>query len=187
MKRSLYYIKITAVLLVIASVTALLLAFVNKMTVDVIAKNAEDERNIAIAELFDGMDRTESIERDLPDGVVGAYRVLASDGTLLGFCVDVNSYGYGSDPINMLVALSPDGKVSSVKVLSHSETPGLGSKAADGEGGFLSQFAGKSGALAVKKDGGEIDAVAGATVSSRAITSGVSLALSLGLSEEGGM
>ena len=179
MKKTLYYVKITAVLLVIATVTALLLAFVNKMTADVIEANAAAERNIAIAEIFDGMSSTSPIEQPLPDGVNAAYSVQNEQGSVIGYCVDVDSYGYGSDPINLLVGLAPDGSVASVKVLAHSETPGLGSKATDSS--FLSQFEGKTGALAVKKDGGDIDAVAGATISSRAITAGVSLALSLGL------
>lgn len=184
MKRSLYYVRIAAVLLIIAAMTAMLLAFVNRMTRDVIAENAEEARDAAISELFVGMAGTEQVGAALPDGVNGAYSVQGSDGSIIGYCVDVDSYGYGSDPINLLVALDPSGEVSAVKVLSHSETPGLGSKTVDGS--FLSQFEGKSGALAVKKDGGEIDAVAGATVSSRAITAGVSLALSLGLGAEGG-
>ena len=179
MKKTLYYVKISAVLLIIASVTALMLAFVNRMTVDVIDKNAAAERDLAIAEIFDGMSSTSQIDQTLPDGVNAAYSVLDEKGSVIGYCVDVNSYGYGSDPINLLVGLASDGSVTSVKVLSHSETPGLGSKAMDHS--FLSQFAGKSGSLAVKKDGGEIDAVAGATISSRAVTAGVSLALSLGL------
>ena len=115
----------------------------------------------------------------LPDGVNAVYSVQDREGSIIGYCVDVDSYGYGSDPINLLVGLDSDGRAVAVKVLSHSETPGVGSKATASS--FLSQFEGKSGILAVKKDGGEIDAVAGATISSRAITAGVSLALSLGL------
>lgn len=184
MKKSLYFIKITLVLLLISSLTATLLAFVNNMTVDVIAKNTEAERNAAIVEIFSEMSSTESLSIDLPDTVNAAYSVLDRDGGVIGYCVDANGYGYGSDPINILVGLGVDGKVVEVKIISHSETPGLGSKATLPD--FLDQFKGRDGALKVKKDGGDIDAVAGATVSSRAITAGVSAALSLGLGTEGG-
>ena len=184
MKKMFYFVKITLVLLLIASLTAALLAFVNRMTVDVIDKNTEAERNEAIEEIFSEMSSTAPIDMTLPDAVNAAYSVLDANGEIIGYCVDANGYGYGSDAINILVGIGVDGKVVDTKVIAHSETPGLGSKAT--EPSFLAQFAARSGSLAVTKDGGDIDAVAGATVSSRAITAGVSAALSLGLGSEGG-
>jgi electron transport complex protein RnfG len=63
----------------------------------------------------------------------------------------------------------PDGSIHKVTVLTHKETPGLGTKMADPR--FADQFAGKNPAsfvIKVKKDGGQIDAITAATVSSRA-------------------
>ncbi|MEW6308369.1 MAG: FMN-binding protein [Bacillota bacterium] len=76
-----------------------------------------------------------------------------------------------SGPVTVLMAVTPSGKVIAVRVVGHSETPGIGTKATDAPA-FAAQFAGKSGAdkLAVGQD---IAGVTGATVSSRAISAAV--------------
>ena len=75
----------------------------------------------------------------------------------------------------MVVGVGTDGTVTGVSISSMSETSGLGANAS--KESFRSQFVGKSGVLAVSKDGGEIDALTGATITSRAVTSGVNTAL----------
>ena len=84
--------------------------------------------------------------------------------TAEGTCKD----GYGGD-ITLMVGFKTDKKtVISYKVLAASETPGLGMKLKTPE--FAGQFAGKDGrALKVKKDGGEIEAITSATITSRAV------------------
>ena len=84
--------------------------------------------------------------------------------TAEGTCKD----GYGGD-ITLMVGFKKDKKtVISYKVLAASETPGLGMKLKTPE--FAGQFAGKDGcALKVKKDGGEIEAITSATITSRAV------------------
>ena len=61
--------------------------------------------------------------------------------------------------------------ITGIQVTTPSETPGLGALAANEE--FLGQFKDKSGELAVNKDGGEIQAITSATITSRAVVSGV--------------
>ena len=82
--------------------------------------------------------------------------------------------------ITMMVGVDNEGKVLGISVVSHTETAGLGAVAAAktsaGEA-FRSQFVGKSGAVAVSKDGGDLDAITGATITSRAICVGVNAAL----------
>ena len=84
--------------------------------------------------------------------------------TAEGTCKD----GYGGD-ITLMVGFKKDKKtVISYKVLAASETPGLGMKLKTPE--FAGQFAGKDGrSLKVKKDGGEIEAITSATITSRAV------------------
>ena len=84
--------------------------------------------------------------------------------TAEGTCKD----GYGGD-ITLMVGFKKDKKtVISYKVLAASETPGLGMKLKTPE--FAGQFAGKDGrTLKVKKDGGEIEAITSATITSRAV------------------
>ena len=110
--------------------------------------------------------------------VTAVYRATAADGSPYGLVVAVTPRGYGG-PIELMVGIRQDGRVAAVRVLGQSETPGLGTKVT--ERGFLDQFRGaKTGErLAVNKDGGRINAVAGATISSRAVTQGVNVALSL--------
>lgn len=87
--------------------------------------------------------------------------------------------GYGG-PSQVLVGVLPDATINAVEVLSaEKETPGLGSKVK--EAGFRNQFKGRSGRdtrwAAVIKDGGEIQAITGATISSRAVTEAVKAGL----------
>ena len=78
------------------------------------------------------------------------------------------------------VLVDNEGKVLGISVVSHTETAGLGAVAAAqtsaGEA-FRSQFVGMSGSVAVSKDGGSLDAITGATITSRAICVGVNAAL----------
>ena len=90
-----------------------------------------------------------------------------------GRAISVSPKGY-SGPIDMLVGIDPQGKVSGVKILAHRETPGLGANIAKPK--FLDQFKGKTmnDPIEPKKD---IDAVTGATISSKAVCNGVKEAL----------
>lgn len=90
-----------------------------------------------------------------------------------GKTVLVSPRGYGG-PIEMLVGIDEKGRVSGVKILNQRETPGLGANIVKPE--FLKQFVGKSVSdpLIPKKD---IDAITGATISSRGVCEGVREAL----------
>ncbi|MGI6182267.1 MAG: FMN-binding protein, partial [Agathobaculum sp.] len=73
--------------------------------------------------------------------------------------------------------VNTDGTIAGAKVTGHAETPGLGAKA-QADPNWITQFAGQSadGSLAVTKDGGTINAITGATITSRAVTLGVNTA-----------
>jgi len=84
--------------------------------------------------------------------------------------------GYGGN-IWLMVGLLPDGKINNIAVLEHKETPGLGTKMNNED--FKNQFLGKDPAsfkLTVQKDGGDVDALTGATITSRAFGSATQLA-----------
>lgn len=82
--------------------------------------------------------------------------------------------GYAGS-INLLIAIDPQGKLVGVKTLKQSETPGLGGKLADWPNAWLQVFTGKSltnpddNGWALKKDQGQFDQIAGATITSRAV------------------
>lgn len=92
----------------------------------------------------------------------------------IGYIVQTESNGYGG-PIKMLVAVDENCKVIDYTVLSNNETPGLGSKTLESK--FKNQFDGKTiNHLVVVKDSSDkddIQAITGATISSRAVTNGV--------------
>lgn len=174
MKNASYYIRITCSLLAICAVVALLLATVNIFTRDIIAANAQKEREQAVTDIYPSMTVMKEQENDWLDGVNTVYAVYEND-VWIGYAVDLNSRGFGGD-INMIVGIGADGAVTGVRVISHSETPGLGSKATVAD--YLKNYIGVGEQLTIKED---IDAVSGATISSKAVLAGVNLALSLGL------
>ena len=77
----------------------------------------------------------------------------------------------------LIVGINADGTVAGAKVTSHAETPGLGAKS-QADPNWITQFAGQTadGQLKVAKDGGTINAITGATITSRAVTDGVNTA-----------
>ena len=80
----------------------------------------------------------------------------------------------------MMVGIDNEGKVLGISIVSHTETAGLGAVAAAGTPAgiaFRDQFVGASGSVSVTKDGGTMDAITGATITSRAICVGVNAAL----------
>ena len=131
-----------ASLTLISGVCAAVLAYVNSITAAPIAATAEKAREAAKAAVLCGEE---------------GYTAEGRSGE-----------GYGGD-IVLMVGFKKDKKtVISYKVLQASETPGLGMKLKTPE--FAGQFAGKDGSsLKVRKDGGEIEAITSATITSRAV------------------
>ena len=129
-------------LTIISGVCAAVLAYVDSITKEPIKATAEKNREAAKAAVLCGQE---------------GY-------TAEGTCRD----GYGGD-ITLMVGFKKDKKtVISYKVLAASETPGLGMKLKTPE--FAGQFTGKDGrSLKVRKDGGEIEAITSATITSRAV------------------
>ena len=167
MKNFKYILRLTLTLLLITAVVAGLLGLVNYLTEDKIEALTREKAESAMQEVLPAK-RYDRIDHKM-DGVTEAYR--ADNG---GFVVRVGVNGFGGE-IDMMVGIGLDGKVCGVSIISHSETASLGANCVRED--FRAQYIGADGALAVNKDGGTIDALTGATVTSRAVTSGVNLAL----------
>lgn len=91
------------------------------------------------------------------------------DGAITGYAVDTYTKNGFSGDIRIMAGFKPDGAISNITVLEHKETPGLGTKM--DEPAFKEQFMGKNPLdfeLKVNKDGGPVDAITAATISSRA-------------------
>ena len=167
-----FILRLALTLLAITAVVAAALAGVNMITAPAIAQlNAQKTQ--------------EAIELVLPGGgeevadfpaVDLVSKVYASD---TGYAVQVTPGGF-DNTITMMVGVDTEGKVLGISVISHTETAGLGAVAAAGTPAgeaFRGQFVGTSGSVAVTKDGGQLDAITGATITSRAVCAGVNAAL----------
>ena len=99
-------------------------------------------------------------------------------GQLSGMAIQLTVAGWGG-PLQMIMAVNPEGELLGVRVISHKETPGLADKIEREKSPWIEGFKGKSLAntrtaqWAVKKDGGEFDQFTGATITPRAVVRGV--------------
>ena len=167
-----YIVRLALILLLITSVVAAVLAGVNSVTAPVIEKLNYEKTQKAIEAVLPG--GGESVDFTDATGLVSVvYQGEA------GYAVQVAPAGFDG-AINMMVGIDFEGKVLGISIISHTETAGLGAVAAAttsaGEA-FRGQFVGASGSVSVTKDGGALDAITGATITSRAICVGVNAAL----------
>ncbi len=163
-----YILRLTLTLLLITAVVAGLLAFVNELTAGRIDELTRQKAEQAMREVLPAQDYT-PLDAALPQGVTEAYR--AGDA---GYVVRVAPNGFGG-AIDLMVGVKADGTVNGVAVIAHSETASLGANCTREE--FRAQYVGGAGPFAVGQDGGTIEALTGATVTSRAVTDGVNAAL----------
>lgn len=174
MKNLTYILRLALTLLIITGVMAVALAGVNAITEGKIAAATAEKTQKAIAAVLpDGAQGKEIPFTDETGLVSTVYQADA------GYAVQVTPSGFDGE-ITMMVGVDSEGKVLGISIISHTETAGLGAVAAannaKGEA-FRSQFQGLGGNLAVNKDGGEVDALTGATITSRAIVEGVDAAV----------
>ena len=167
MKDVKYILRLTLTLFLITAVVAGLLGLVNYLTEDRIDELTRQKAEAAMQEVFPAGNYEEIPAGE--DDITAAYR--ADDA---GYVVRVSVNGFGG-AIDMMVGVDNAGTVTGVSIISHGETASLGANCTRED--FRAQFVGASYTLAVSKDGGSIDALTGATVTSRAVVSGVNLAL----------
>ena len=168
---------VTAILGIIMVMTALILSLVNSLTEPVIEKRLAEEKAQSIVTLFgEGME-FEVIDFDYVLPVTEALTVKdKSSHKLVGYCVTVSPHGFNAS-IVMIVAINPDMSVRDTKILSMSETAGLGTKI-ESEEWFREQFKGIKKNMTVGGTGDStVNIIAGATKSSKAFISGITAAL----------
>ena len=166
-----YIIRLTAILLIITSLVAAALAGVNSITAPAIAKLTAEKTQMAIEAVLPGGGK--EIEFAPANLVSKVYKGEN------GYAIEVTPGGF-DNIITMMVGVDFEGKVLGIDIIKHTETAGLGAVAdAETPAGqnFRGQFVGASGSVAVTKDGGNLDSITGATITSRAICDGVNAAL----------
>ncbi len=168
-----YVLRLTLTLLLICAVVAAALAGVNAITKDKIAAVKEQKTLAAMEKVLPGVTGLEQIELTGDPGIV--HTVYASGNS---YAVEVAPTGFGGE-ITLMVGIT-DGKVTGISVISHAETPGLGAvAAADTDKGvsFREQFKGLTAGITIGDGQNQVDALSGATISSKAIVDGVNAAL----------
>jgi Na+-translocating ferredoxin:NAD+ oxidoreductase subunit G len=162
--------KITLNLVVIYLIGGLILAVVYAKTSPIMYKNAVHEKETALKRLMPDADKIEKSGDWSIHDKHSEYFVAKKDNAIIGYIIQ--SYGKGySSYINTLIAVDKDFKVQRINILGHAETPGLGDEIETES--FKNQFIGKDmeHLKVVKAETTEnIQAISGATISSRAVT-----------------
>ncbi len=169
-----YVLRLALTLLAITAVVAACLAGVNSVTAPAIAQLKAAKTQAAIETVLPGGFDTEITDYTDATGLVSKVYSGAN-----GYAFEVTPGGF-DNTITMMVGVDTEGNVLGISIVSHTETAGLGAVAAAktsaGEA-FRGQFVGQGGSVAVTKDGGQIDSITGATITSRAVCVGVQAAL----------
>ena len=167
-----YILRLALTLLAITAVVAAALAGVNTVTAPAIAELNAQKTQQAIELVLPGGGEQLS---EIP-AVDLVSKVYASE---TGYAIEVTPGGF-DNTITMMVGVDKAGSVLGISIIKHTETAGLGAVAAAGTPAgesFRGQFVGASGSVSVTKDGGQMDAITGATITSRAVCAGVNAAL----------
>ena len=176
--------KLTIVLTIICSLAATALALVYNITKDPIAYQQRLKKLKAIKAVQPNYDNEPDqdfvdLKTDGSAEVPTRFYITKKGETPTGVVFMVSAVGYGGI-IDLMVGLNPDGSITGVQVLRHTETPGLGAKITEEK--FLKQFIAKNVQdtnWALKKEGGDIDQVSGATISPQAVVKALSGGLTL--------
>ncbi|MCF8331136.1 MAG: RnfABCDGE type electron transport complex subunit G [Bacteroidales bacterium] len=161
-------------MVIVTSIAALALGGVYKATKDPIQQNQDRKMNAALKNVLPDFDNniakdTVSVQMEAGEKVM-LYKAKKDD-ELVGVAVETYTMKGYSGLIKLMVGFLPDGTIKNISVLQHAETPGLGDKMEEDKSDWSEQFNDKNPAeyeLSVSKDGGNVDAITAATISSRA-------------------
>lgn len=172
------------VLAVICLVSAAILGLINQVTVGPIQANTEKtvQESLRTVMPIDGdyEDVTDQYSGDpvtvdvtgVSVPVKAVYKAAEE-----GYVVETMSPNGFGGALDMMAGVDNDGNVTGIAIISHAETSGLGSKSTDPE--WQAQFKGVNGTIGVTKDGYQINAITGSTITSRAVCDGVNAAIAV--------
>ncbi len=150
-----------------------------------IAKEANTK--LALGDVLPEFDESSEAAMKIDDIDMVVY-TAEKDGKTVGYAIQTATKKGFSGEFKLMVGFTPDGKVYNVKVLEHSETPGLGDKMAAEGNPLFASFESKNPSqmkLAVTKDGGDVDALTAATITSRAYVDAVARAFNALMQQTG--
>ena len=181
MKSTLF--NMVAILFCITLIASAGVGLVNMITIEPIAQakqKAVDDAILAVLPTFDEKSATDFEIDDMP---IKVYTATA-EGQTVGYAVESMTKKGFNGVVKLMVGFAPSGEVLNVNVIQQAETPGLGTKMCDEGNPLISSIKGQNletkklvnGQLAVTKDGGDVDALTAATISSRAYVDAVNRA-----------
>jgi electron transport complex protein RnfG len=173
-------LRLGLILFTMTAITGIILGIVYEITFIPILQTQERLKSEALASALPEA-KSFSLMKLAPDldSVVKEVQKAELDGTLVGYCITVTPRGYGG-PLEIVAGVTKEGKLRAIRILSQSETPGLGAKAP--LPAFYGQYENKEAeTLTVVRvppnSTDQIQAISGATITSNAVTSGVNAAL----------
>lgn len=173
-------LKLGFILFVVTAIAGLFLGGAYTITKEPIERQAMLEKNQAMQEILPAAETFELSNVEIPEGTaIEEVNTGLQGNNVVGYAIKVTPKGFGG-LIEMMVGITADGKIGGIKILSLSETPGLGANAT--KESFSGQFKDKDAeSLEVVKmeasSDNQIEAITGATITSRAVTNGVNQAI----------
>ena len=151
---------------------------VNMLTEGAIAEAEEKAKNAALLAVLPEFESSVTETVEVEDRTAVVHTALSADNSVVGYAVEATSPKGFSGDVVLMVGFTPEGTIRNVNVLKQTETPGLGTKMAEEGNNLIKSVkdvnpADKKlvdGHMKVVKDGGSVDALTAATISSRAYT-----------------
>ncbi len=181
-KKESTFINMTITLFLVTLVSSASLAFVYELTKEKITTSRLEAKKDAIKKVLPGFTNNpleKIIKAPIGKDTIFFYPAT-KDSEIIGYAAETFTMkGFGGK-IQLMVGFKPNGIINKIAVLKHNETPGLGDKMEHKKSGWSKQFEGKNPdnyTLQVSKDGGDVDAITAATISSRAFCDAVQKAV----------
>ena len=188
-KRESNFVNMVVTLFIVSAVAAFALGGVYTITKEPIALARKAKLESAIKAVVPDFDHLSTKAVPVAEGGDSMFLYVASkDDQVVGTAIKTYTRKGFSGKIELMVGFLDDGTIENTAVLMHKETPGLGDKMDQKKSDFSLQFIGKNPVdfkLKVKKDGGDVDAITAATISSRAFCDAVQRAYDV-FEKEGG-
>jgi len=183
-KKESTFINMVTTLFLVTLISSAAVGFVYEKTKEplAVAKLAKKVKAIqAVVPEFDNSPLDEKSEMAVDGGMLIFYPAKKNS-QLVGTAVETfSTQGFGGE-VKLMVGFLPDGTINGIEIIEQKETPGLGDKMEKNKSGFARQFEHKHPAsfhLKVKKDGGDVDGITAATISSRAFCDAVQRAYNI--------
>ena len=178
-------LKLGLTLFIISAISGIVLAVVYNVTAPIIQGEHDRAVQEGLCEVVQNASRFELLDEDDVNTLHVLSKTYSSVKEIyfayegsdrVGMVISLSVSGYGG-PVGMLIGVSSDGYISGVRIIEHTETPGLGAKVEDDS--FTSQFVGiyNDSSLALEGQGGDIVGITRATISSKAVVEGAHMAL----------